>query len=114
MVISILQGKSKLVDFNQVNGSTADGKFFILDLNNASDNELDICSNFFTLIGDSYSVLIENYIENIALDYIASSLELDTLEKKLDYNTMDGITQEMINDFIELMKSKVVVQESPI
>jgi len=27
---------------------------------------------------------------------------------------MDGITQEMINDFVELMKSKVVVQESPI
>jgi hypothetical protein len=114
MAISILQGKSSLVDFNQVNGSTADGGFFILDLNNASDNELDICSNFFALLGDSYSVLIENYPENIALDYISLSLVLETTEQKLDYNSMDGITQEMINDFVELMKSKVVVQESPI
>lgn len=114
MAISILQGKSSLVDFNQVNGSTADGKFFILDLNNASDNELDICSNFFAILGDSYSVLIENYPENIALDYISLSLVLETTEQKLDYNSMDGITQEMINDFVELMKSKIVTQESPI
>ena len=64
--------------------------------------------------GNLWNQELCKYIENIALDYIASSLELDTLEKKLDYNTMDGITQEMINDFIELMKSKVVVLESPI
>lgn len=86
-------------------GSTEDYKSFNLNLDQAPEDQQEICANFFALVGGHATVNILNSAHNFTdCNYVvASGVETDVVD--VDYSALSNINKGKINSFANLLVS---------
>lgn len=107
MSFIVTMGNGSSTDIECLFGSTFDFKPFNLDISLASDEQKNICNNFFTLVGNHASVYINNspYDFNDFNYIIVGAVESDIVN--IDYSVLSPDNKNIIDEMNNLINSLV-------
>lgn len=105
MSFTVLMGNSGDPNSELTFGTTIDYKPFNLDIDQATPEQQEICTNFFALVGGHAAVTIINSAhEFIDCNYIVVSGVVDDVVE-VDYSSLSNINKGKINSFANLLVS---------
>lgn len=105
MSFTVLMGNSGEPNSELTFGTTIDYKPFNLDIDQATPEQQEICTNFFALVGGHAAVTIINSAhEFIDCNYIVVSGVVDDVVE-VDYSSLSNINKGKINSFANLLVS---------
>ena len=105
MSFSVLMSESGQANKEQIFGTTDDCKLFVLDLDQATPAQQQICANFYALVGGHVTVNILNSDHNFEdCNYIVvSGIESDVVD--VDYSALSKTNKGKVNAFANLLMS---------
>ncbi len=86
-------------------GTTTDYKSFNLDIDQATPQQQQICTNFFELVGGHATVNILNSAHDFQDCTYIVVLGVETDAVDVDYSALSNINKGKINSFANLLKS---------
>lgn len=105
MSFIVIMGNSGDIGTEAVFGSTEDYKGFSLNLDQATEEQQQICANFLALVGGHVTVNILNSAHDfVDCNYVVvSGVETDVVD--VDYSALSNTNKGKINAFANLLVS---------